>query len=70
MQQYIYSENDLPLGEMEGLGLASGRRLLASSQDLEALLCGPRTDLLRLKGPALESIGIRWQLMVASSYNL
>jgi hypothetical protein len=60
MQATIYNENDLPFQEMEGLGLASGRRLLASSQDLQALLCGRRTDLIEMRGAALESIGIRW----------
>lgn len=59
MQRFVYSENDLPFQQMEGLGLASGRRLLVSREDLEALLCGRRTDLLKLKGPALENIGIR-----------
>ena len=54
-----YKENDLPLKELETIGLASGGQLLLNVNDLKALLSGRRTDLMNLKNLEAENIKIK-----------
>jgi hypothetical protein len=57
MIQGIYHQKDLNLAELEAIGLAKDGSILLNKGDLQALLAGRRTDLLRLKD--LSGDGIR-----------
>jgi hypothetical protein len=54
-----YNENDLPLQELETIGLAANGQLLLNVNDLKALLSGRRTGLLNLKNLEAENIKIK-----------
>jgi len=54
-----YNESDLPLKELETIGLASNGQLLLNVNDLKALLTGRRTGLLNLKNLEAENIKIK-----------
>src|SRR6218665_1730780 len=44
-----YKESDIPIKDMETLGLAHKGELLLKVDDLKALLSGKRTDLIELE---------------------
>jgi hypothetical protein len=54
-----YKESDLPLKELETIGLAANGQLLLNVNDLKALLSGRRTGLMNLKNLEAENIKIR-----------
>jgi len=54
-----FSEKDLPVRDLETLGLAAGGQLLLNVDDLKALLSGRRTGLLELHDLEAENIKIR-----------
>lgn len=54
-----YKEKDLPMKEMEAIGLASNGKLNISSENLNALLTGKRTDLVRLTNISSEGVSIK-----------
>lgn len=49
MNLIIYKESDLPIRDLETIGLAAGGQLLLNTEDLRALLSGRRTNLLHLE---------------------
>ena len=49
MIRQIFKEQELPMGELQKLGLATGSALHLDEDDLSALLAGRRTDMLRLE---------------------
>lgn len=59
MNSIKYSEKDLPLKELETIGLASGGQMLLNENDLKALLSGRRTGLLNLQNLEAENIRIK-----------
>lgn len=54
-----YKESDLPLKELETMGLASDGQLLINVNDLKALLSGRRTGLMHLENLEAENIKIK-----------
>jgi len=54
-----FNENDLPVKDMETIGLAAGGQLLLNVDDLRALLSGRRTGLLELHDLEAENIKIK-----------
>jgi hypothetical protein len=58
MNKQIYDEQDLPVEELESIGLAKKGRLLLDEDDLKALLSGRRTDMLRLENLKFEDLHI------------
>jgi len=58
MKQQIYQDKDLPLAELERIGLAKNGRIELEVDDLNALLSGRRTDMLRLENLQAEGIHI------------
>jgi hypothetical protein len=63
MNLISFKEKDLPVSELENIGLASGGQLLLNVDDLKALLSGRRTSLMQLKN--LEADGIQIKAMDA-----
>jgi hypothetical protein len=59
MNTINYKENDLPIRELETIGLATGGQLLLNVDDLKALLSGRRTNLMHLENLETESIKIK-----------
>lgn len=59
MNLISYKENDLPIRELETIGLAAGGQLLLNIDDLKALLSGRRTNLMHLENLETESIKIK-----------
>ena len=59
MHQIILNENELPMRELETVGLAAGGQLLLNEDDLQALLSGRRTSLLQLHDLEAENIKIK-----------
>ncbi|MGY3212420.1 DUF4099 domain-containing protein [Mucilaginibacter sp. HD30] len=57
MNLISFKEKDLPIKDLEAIGLASGGQLLLNVDDLKALLSGRRTNLMQLKD--LEAEGFR-----------
>ena len=51
-----YNKQDLPMKELETIGLAEKGQLLLNVNDLKALLSGRRTGLLNLKNLEAENI--------------
>ncbi|EHQ26482.1 DUF4099 domain-containing protein [Mucilaginibacter paludis] len=49
MIQQIFNEDELPMADLEKIGLASGGHLSLETEDLQALVSGRRTNMLRLK---------------------
>jgi len=54
-----FDENDLPIEDMETIGLAANGQLLLNVDDLKALLSGRRTGLLELRDLEAENIKIK-----------
>src|SRR3984885_8513762 len=54
-----YKESDLPLEDLETIGLAANGQLLLNVNDLKALLSGRRTSMLNLKNLEAENIKIK-----------
>jgi hypothetical protein len=59
MHLVYYNENDLPIKDLETIGLAAGGQLLLNVDDLKALLSGRRTGLLQLHDLEAENIKIK-----------
>ncbi|MDB5135432.1 MAG: hypothetical protein JWP37_2035 [Mucilaginibacter sp.] len=59
MNLIYYKESDLPLKELETMGLASDGQLLINVNDLKALLSGRRTGLMHLENLEAENIKIK-----------
>lgn len=49
MNQQLYDERDLPVEELEKIGLAKDGKILLDEKDVQTLLAGRRTQLLRLE---------------------
>lgn len=49
MIQQIFKEEDLPMAELEKVGLAKDGKLLLDTEDIQALVSGRRTNMHRLK---------------------
>lgn len=49
MIQQIFNEYDLPMADLEKIGLAKKGRLLLETEDLQAMVSGRRTKMLRLQ---------------------
>jgi hypothetical protein len=58
MNKQIYNEQDLPMEELESIGLAKWGRLLLDEDDLYAMLSGRRTEMLRLENLHFEGLNI------------
>ncbi|MES2275020.1 MAG: DUF4099 domain-containing protein [Bacteroidota bacterium] len=54
-----FHEDELPIKDMETIGLAAGGQLLLNVDDLNALLSGRRTGLLELQNLEAENIKIK-----------
>jgi hypothetical protein len=54
-----YTENELPIQDLETIGLAANGQLLLNVDDLKALLSGRRTSLLELNDLEAENIKIK-----------
>jgi len=54
-----FREDDLPVKDLETIGLASGGQLLLNVDDLKALLSGRRTGLLELQDLEADNIKIK-----------
>ncbi|MFD1256945.1 DUF4099 domain-containing protein [Mucilaginibacter terrae] len=54
-----FKERDLPMEDLETIGLAAGGQLLLNVDDLKALLSGGRTSLLQLSNLEAENIRIK-----------
>jgi len=59
MNLISYKESDLPIGDLETIGLAAGGQLLLNIDDLKALLSGRRTGMMHLENLETESIRIK-----------
>ena len=62
MNLIYYKESDLPLKELETMGLASNGQLLINVNDLKALLSGRRTGLMHLENLEAENIKIKQEV--------
>jgi len=49
MNQQTFEEQEIPLADLENIGLGKDGRLLLKDEDLKALLTGSRTQLIRLE---------------------
>lgn len=58
MIKQIYKRQDLPLEDLQRIGLATEEGLLLDVDDVKALLAGRRTDMLRLENLAADGIHI------------
>lgn len=58
MNKQIFEEKDIPMEELESIGLAKWGKLLLDDDDLQALLQGRRTDMLRLENLGFEGLHI------------
>src|SRR5438093_1505689 len=54
-----FKEKQLPLADLERIGLAAGGQLLLNAGDMKALLSGRRTGLLHLENLEAETIKIK-----------
>ena len=59
MNPIMFQENDLPVKDLETIGLASGGQLLLNVDDLKALLSGRRTSLMELHDLETDTIKIK-----------
>jgi hypothetical protein len=59
MNLLTYKENNLPVQDLERIGLASGGQLLLNIDDMKALMSGRRTGLLHLENLEAENIRIK-----------
>lgn len=58
MIQQIFNEDELPMADLEKIGLAKDGRLLLENEDLQAMISGRRTNMLRLKNLSGEGLQI------------
>jgi len=58
MIRQIYALHELPMEELQQIGLVDGNKLLIDHDDLDALLAGRRTDMLRLENLVLDDMRI------------
>jgi hypothetical protein len=58
MMKQIYKMQDLPVADLQRIGLAHNGSLSLDADDLRALLSGRRTDMLRLEGLVFENMKI------------
>jgi len=58
MNKQIFEEQDLPMEQLESIGLAKWGKLLLDEDDLQAMLQGRRTDMLRLENLKFEGLHI------------
>lgn len=58
MNKQIFEEKDLPMEELESVGLAKWGKLMLDEDDLQALLQGRRTDMLRLENLRFDGLHI------------
>src|SRR3569833_1178905 len=58
MIRQIYAMQELPMEELQQIGLADGRSLRLDHDDLDALLAGRRTSMLRLEELELDDMKI------------
>jgi hypothetical protein len=58
MTQQIFNEKDLPLAELERVGLARDGKLQISRGALQALLSGRRTEMIRLNDLSMDGFQI------------
>jgi hypothetical protein len=59
MNTIIFKEHELPIQELETIGLAAGGQLLLNADDLKSLLSGRRTGLHQLHDLEAENIRIK-----------
>src|ERR1700761_5492045 len=59
MNLVYHKESDLPLKDLESIGLAANGQLLINVNDLKALLSGRRTGLMHLENLEAENIKIK-----------
>jgi hypothetical protein len=59
MNPITFHEDDLPVKDLETIGLATGGQLLLNVDDLKALLSGRRTGLLELHDLEAENVKIK-----------
>jgi hypothetical protein len=59
MNTIIYNETELPMQDLETIGLAAGGQVLLNEDDLKALLSGRRTGMQQLQNLEAENIKIR-----------
>jgi len=59
MNKQIFEEDDLPMAELNSIGLVRDGRLNLDKDDLQALLSGRRTDMLRLENLRFEDVEIK-----------
>lgn len=58
MKKEIFSERELPMAELEKIGLAQKGKLLITDENKTALLAGRRTNLIRLQNLKDENVQI------------
>jgi hypothetical protein len=58
MMRQRYKMQELPLADLQRIGLAKNGRLSLDTDDLTALLSGRRTDMLRLEGLVIDNLKI------------
>ena len=58
MIKQIYNRQDLPLGDLQRIGLAGGNQIMLDEDDLKALQAGRRTDMLRLENLSADGLHI------------
>ncbi|RFZ85269.1 DUF4099 domain-containing protein [Mucilaginibacter terrenus] len=59
MNLISFKENELPIDDLETIGLAAGGQLLLNVNDLKALLSGRRTEMLHLENLETDTIKIK-----------
>ena len=58
MKNQIYERQDLPIGELQKVGLIQNGLLKLDEDNLDAMLSGRRTDMLRLENLMIEGLPI------------
>ncbi|TKC08031.1 DUF4099 domain-containing protein [Pedobacter polaris] len=58
MLKEIFKEKDLPIKDLEKIGLATKGKLLIDVNDLQAILSGKRTDMISLKNLSADGLNI------------
>ena len=59
MNRIIFNQAQLPMADLETIGLAAGDQLLLNEEDMNSLLSGKRTGLLQLHNLEAENIKIK-----------
>ena len=58
MIKQVFNKRDIPVDELERMGLAKDGVVLLDVDDLNALLAGRRTDMLRLEHLEMDGVHI------------